>query len=79
MMPGVGMDRFQAGGDYLDHLMLAAAHELRERCAHTSLIVGDQDPHGRKMAEVRAPAEGISWLGTTEALLPRRFLAIVAR
>jgi hypothetical protein len=59
--------------------MLAAAHQLGERGAHTSLIVRDQDPHGRKMAEVHLPAEGISRAAITGTLLRHRFFVIVAR
>jgi hypothetical protein len=59
MMTPESMDRFQAGTDDLNHLMLATAHHLRQRCADAFLVVRDQDAHGRIMAELPVPAEPI--------------------
>lgn len=58
-MPGEGLDRFQAGADNFDDFVLAAAHELGQRGAYALLVIGDQNAHGGKVAEVPVPAEPI--------------------
>jgi len=50
----VGLNGFEAGANHFDDFMLAMRNQRRQRCSHTSLIVGDEYAHA-EFAEVFMP------------------------
>lgn len=50
----VGLDGLEAGANHFYDFVLAMRHERRQRCSHTSLVVGDKYAHAG-FAEVFMP------------------------
>ena len=46
MVTAVGLDRLEAGADYLDHFMLATPDKLSQRGPDVPVVVCNQDTHG---------------------------------
>ena len=57
MVPAISLDCFQPRCNDFYYFVLTMADKLGQRCADTSLIVRDQNPHGLIMTESDVPAE----------------------